>query len=160
MGLRDRPEFCSDALRARGSLYRIAWRMDHGRHAEALGVVLTVGDDGRGIDGDRVAERGRALRLPVAHARELEDVLCADGVSTRGDVTLHSGRGVGLGAVREEVRRLGGRVELSSAPGRGTIFRICLPEAMLVEEAAHDGKPGPVERRNGDPHGKPAASSL
>ena len=70
--------------------------------------------------------------MPHATQRELEEALFADGVSTRGgDVSFSSGRGVGLSAVRDLVRSLGGGMEIRSELGHGTTFRFVLPTTML-----------------------------
>jgi signal transduction histidine kinase/HAMP domain-containing protein len=103
-------------------------------------IVLTVRDDGRGIDWERVAERARALGLAADTPEELEAALFADGVSSRSEVTAISGRGVGLGAVRDVVRRLGGRMEIESVPKRGTCVAISLPEEILNDDGARDGR--------------------
>lgn len=100
-------------------------------------LVLTIGDDGRGIDWAAIEKRGRSLGLPVDTRPELEAALFAQGVSSRDEVTATSGRGVGLSAVREVVAALGGRIELQSELGKGTTFAIHLPGSMLSEEREH-----------------------
>lgn len=91
--------------------------------------VIELADDGAGIDWERVRERARALGLPSATPGDLEEALFADGLSTRAEVTTTSGRGVGMSALREEVRRLGGAIELDSQPGHGTTLRFRFREA-------------------------------
>jgi chemotaxis protein histidine kinase CheA len=54
-----------------------------------------------------------------------------DGVSTRGEVDLFSGRGIGLSAVREEVERLGGQMELHTEEDRGTEIVIRIPDSEV-----------------------------
>ncbi len=44
------------------------------------------------------------------------------------------GFGLGLAIVRESVRTLGGRIELDSSPGQGTVFRILLAPARVREQ--------------------------
>jgi signal transduction histidine kinase/HAMP domain-containing protein len=51
----------------------------------------------------------------------------------RGERDAH-GFGLGLAIVRESVRTLGGRIELDSSPGEGTVFRILLAPARVREE--------------------------
>lgn len=80
-------------------------------------LVLEIRDDGRGIDWDRVRAKARALGLPDADARE---ALFADGVSTASEISEISGRGVGLGALRDACRALGGSLVIESTTGRGT----------------------------------------
>lgn len=98
---------------------------------EPEGFVIEIADDGRGIDWGAVARRARAERLPAVTADDLTAALFHDGISTRDEASEHSGRGVGLGAVRAACARLGGRVEVHSAPGRGTSFRFVFsPQAV------------------------------
>jgi two-component system phosphate regulon sensor histidine kinase PhoR len=52
----------------------------------------------------------------------------------RGERDAH-GFGLGLAIVRESVRTLGGRIELDSSPGQGTVFRILLAPARVRAEA-------------------------
>jgi two-component system chemotaxis sensor kinase CheA len=61
----------------------------------------------------------------------LEDALFADGLSTREEVSATSGRGVGLGAVRAEVERRGGRWQLSSTRGLGTTWEFRFPMSAM-----------------------------
>lgn len=120
-------------------------------------VVLTVRDDGRGIDWARIAELAKERGLPASTPDDLEAALFADGVTSRSEVTTTSGRGVGLGAVRDVVRRLGGRLELDSAPQRGTAFTISLPDSMLRDEDGRASKP--VSSLRSQPRSEPSASS-
>jgi hypothetical protein len=103
-----------------------------GRLGDAV-LELTVEDDGAGIDLDAV--RSRAIErglLAEARAREaaepeLLDLLFHPGFSTRAEVSEISGRGVGLDAVKSAIVRLGGTVEVSSSPGRGTSMTMKVP---------------------------------
>jgi two-component system chemotaxis sensor kinase CheA len=98
-------------------------------------VILTVRDDGRGIDWAAIAKRGRSLGMPVDRPEDLEAALFAPGVSSRDVVTATSGRGVGLSAVREVVSALGGRIEVWSEAGAGTQFTVRLPVVLLEERS-------------------------
>jgi two-component system sensor histidine kinase and response regulator WspE len=104
-------------------------------------LVITVADDGAGIDAERlrhkVVERGLA---PADMARslgeaELLEFLFLPGFSTAAAVTEFSGRGVGLDVVRETVRRVGGSVAVSTRPGQGTTFHLRLPVTLSVLRA-------------------------
>lgn len=88
---------------------------------------IVVIDDGRGIVWSDVRERAKSKGLPAATHEDLVEALFCDGLSTRDSVSDISGRGVGLGAVRQAVRDLGGSVFVSSASGGGTEFRIRVP---------------------------------
>lgn len=90
-------------------------------------LMLEISDDGRGIDYERVAERARAAGLPHETASELNEALFSDGLSTREEVTEHSGRGVGMGAVRAATEELGGHIDVRSERGAGTRLRFVFP---------------------------------
>ncbi len=105
------------------------------------GVVLTVTDDGHGIDWVAVAAKARARGLPSATPADLEEALFADGLSTSDAASITSGRGVGMGAVRAIVRRQGGEVAVRSVPGEGTDVRFAFPLTMLEEEAPAYDRP-------------------
>jgi chemosensory pili system protein ChpA (sensor histidine kinase/response regulator) len=102
-------------------------------------VILTVADDGRGLDIARIRER--ALELGMLQAADvLPDEALAQfifwpGFSTSREVTQVAGRGVGMDVVKNEITSLGGRVELASLPGRGTTFTITLPLTLAVTQA-------------------------
>jgi two-component system chemotaxis sensor kinase CheA len=87
---------------------------------EGTELVISIQDDGRGVDWHRVAERARAANLAHASLAELEEALFSDGFSTRTEATDVSGRGIGLGALRAAVSELGGHIQLRSRSGEGT----------------------------------------
>lgn len=99
-------------------------------------VVISVSDDGAGLDRDRIVARARArgLLAPDAEPTEAEAhaLLFVPGFSTVDAVSALSGRGVGLDVVRTAVTALGGRVAVASMPGRGTEFAIQLPLTLAV----------------------------
>lgn len=95
------------------------------------GLEICVTDDGGGIAWSKIRERAAALGLPHETDADLEEALYADRVSSRASATETSGRGVGMGAVRDAVRACGGALTLETAAGRGTTLRIRLPLAML-----------------------------
>ena len=92
-------------------------------------LVIEIRDDGNGIDWPAVAERAAAMGLPTATHRDLVDALFASGMSTASEVTQTSGRGEGMSAVRATCNELGGHIELTSEPGRGTTVRCSVPLA-------------------------------
>jgi two-component system chemotaxis sensor kinase CheA len=108
---------------------------------------LTIGveDDGRGVDWERVRERARDAGIAHATHADLVDALFSEGLSTRAVASEISGRGVGLGALRQTVNALGGRVELTSAPGAGTSLRLCF--AVAACGSIPPGVPDPGARR-------------
>lgn len=95
-------------------------------------TVIELADDGRGIDWPRVRERASERGLPCDNREQLVQALFEDGVSTRTEVSDVSGRGVGLGALAEATRALGGRIDVESASGRGTQLRIEIPQPRLL----------------------------
>jgi two-component system chemotaxis sensor kinase CheA len=91
-------------------------------------IVVEIADDGRGIDWRTVSEKAQRVGLPCTSAREAFEVLFHDGFSTRDEVTELSGRGVGLGAVRESCRALGGEASIQSIRGKGTTLTFRFPK--------------------------------
>ena len=110
------------------------------RHAGG-NVVITVSDDGRGIDPERVArkaaERGLIAEDAVASvdSARAAELLFHPGFSTAEVTSDISGRGVGMDAVRSSIRELGGEVLLSSEPGAGTTAQIRLPLTLAIMAA-------------------------
>jgi chemotaxis protein histidine kinase CheA len=100
-------------------------------------VVITVSDDGRGIDFARVhaVAAARGLADPSAPLSEeaAYELLFVHGFSTRRDPTALSGRGVGLDAVRRRLAAIGGRVSVTSTPNAGTRFAIHIPSTVFRE---------------------------
>lgn len=98
-------------------------------------LSLQIADDGQGIDADRLREVAvRRGVITEAEAAAMDDeaarqLVFADGLSTREQVSRLSGRGVGLAAVREAAAALGGSVHVSAVPGEGSVFTLRLPLA-------------------------------
>lgn len=89
-------------------------------------VVVDVEDDGQGIDFRKLSLRAQELGLPY-EGEQVQELLFADGLSTKEEVTDISGRGVGLGAARAACEALGGRVDVKTELGKGTKFSFCFP---------------------------------
>ena len=102
-------------------------------------IMITVSDDGGGIDADRV--KAKAANIYSKEAIEgmgkdnLLDLIFEPGFSTAKEVTEISGRGVGLDVVKKNVAGLGGIVEVRSEPGKGTEFTIKLPLTLAIISA-------------------------
>lgn len=101
-------------------------------------ILIEVIDDGRGIDGDALARKAiaagilgaeRAERL--SHADRLA-LIFAPGLSTAGQVTAISGRGVGMDVVRANIERIGGVVDIDSRPGHGVRLVIRVPLTLTI----------------------------
>jgi len=84
-------------------------------------------DDGAGVDWDAVAAKAAARGLTHDNPRELADALFTDGLSTRDESSLTSGRGTVMGALRASVHELGGVVEVTSTRGQGTVLTFRFP---------------------------------
>ena len=110
------------------------------RHAGG-NVVLTVADDGRGVD--RRAVAAKAVRAGLMSADQADgidmaraiELLFTPGLSTREQADDISGRGIGMDAVRAKVRELGGEVLLTSEPGAGSTAQIRLPLTLAIMSA-------------------------
>lgn len=108
---------------------------------EGSQVVISVTDDGRGIDVGKVKEIAVAKGLvSPENMKSMVDeqvfqLLFTPGFSTSEEVTDISGRGVGLDVVRETVIRLKGMVEVTSDLSRGTSFIIRLPLTLAITES-------------------------
>ncbi len=104
-------------------------------------VVIQIRDDGRGMDPDAIKATAFARGLidaeqaEVMDSREAFNLIFLPGVSTAQSVTDVSGRGVGMDAVKDSFKRLGGVVELSSEAGVGTTVTIKLPLTLAIVPA-------------------------
>jgi two-component system sensor histidine kinase and response regulator WspE len=110
------------------------------RHRAGM-LLVTVADDGRGVDLDRlrkkVVERGLSTPQLVAQMTQAEllEFLFLPGFSTATGVTEISGRGVGLDVVLDSVRKVGGSVRITTQLGAGTTFHLQLPITLSVIRA-------------------------
>lgn len=99
-------------------------------------IVITVSDDGRGINREKLLAKARSRGLVSPEARlqaeEIDALLFHPGLSTADAVTDVSGRGVGMDVVKQNVEQLGGRILVASEPGRGTRFTLLLPLTLAV----------------------------
>lgn len=106
---------------------------------EATDVLITLSDDGRGLDIEAIRAQAIAQGMINAKADVSDDDLiqCVlnPGFSTAKKVTQIAGRGVGLDVVASEVKQLGGSLDIDSQPGRGTSFTIRLPLTLAITNA-------------------------
>ena len=119
-------------------------------------LVLSVEDDGRGLDPERLraVALSRALAPPgqiAALSREgLRELIFLPGFTTRDAAGEISGRGVGLDVVRRKMIELGGSAVVESEPGRWTRFTLRLPQSLALMKVL-------LIRLGGDVYGVPAA---
>ena len=103
-------------------------------------VWIIVQDDGRGLDKDRIIEKGLEKGIITdEEGRNIKDddvwqLIFAPGFSTAEEVSDISGRGVGMDVVRNNVEKLRGRVEVHSTCGCGTAFVIRIPLTLAIIE--------------------------
>jgi two-component system chemotaxis sensor kinase CheA len=109
-----------------------AGKPEHGHFSLATKIandqlIVEVSDDGRGIDWDAVRRKAKEMGVPCATQSDLVAALSVDGLSTRERSNEYSGRGVGMSAVKAECEKRGGKIEVVSQSGHGTLFRFIFP---------------------------------
>lgn len=98
-------------------------------------VVIEVGDDGAGLNRQRILTKARERGMQVSDQmsdQEVFGLIFEAGFSTADQVTDVSGRGVGMDVVRKNIQALGGRVEIESMPGIGTRMTVRLPLTLAI----------------------------
>ena len=101
-------------------------------------IIIQIGDDGRGIDIDKIKEK--ALELNIVNENDLErmskeeiiNFIFYPGFSTSEKVTELSGRGVGMDVVKSNIAKLNGRIEVETEKGKGTTFYLKLPLTLSI----------------------------
>jgi len=104
-------------------------------------IVILIEDDGAGIDAERV--KNKAVTMGVLTPEQGEKIsdkaalqlIFHAGLSTAEKVSNLSGRGVGMDVVRTEIEKVGGNVDISSEPGKGTTLRIRIPLTLAIISA-------------------------
>ena len=99
-------------------------------------VVIQIRDDGRGLQHERIfakaVERGLISAEAKLSPEEIDEMIFLPGFSTAESVSDLSGRGVGMDVVRNNIRSLGGSVEIFSEKGHGTCFTVRLPLTLAI----------------------------
>lgn len=99
-------------------------------------VVITITDDGRGVDRARVRakaeENGLIQPGQVLSDNELLQLIFAPGFSTAAAITNLSGRGVGMDVVKKTIEGLRGAIEISSTPGEGSVVSLRIPLTLAI----------------------------
>ncbi len=99
-------------------------------------IVIELQDDGRGINRPRVrgiaVTKGLITEDQVLSDEEIDNLIFLPGFSTAEVISDISGRGVGMDVVRRSIQGLGGRISISSEPGKGSKFTMSLPLTLAV----------------------------
>ena len=99
-------------------------------------LVIEVGDDGAGINRPRVRQiavtKGLIPEDAVLSNDEIDNLIFLPGFSTNATASAISGRGVGMDVVKRAIQALGGRISITSQPGRGSVFSMSLPLTLAV----------------------------
>ncbi len=107
---------------------------------ERASVAISIADDGRGIDREKVLDKAKRDGIVDAHLESLSDdqllrVIGRPGFSTAQSVTSVSGRGVGIDVAMTKIRALGGTIEIQTELGTGTTFVLRLPVTLAIVRA-------------------------
>ena len=105
---------------------------------EGGSICITVEDDGRGLNRDKILAKGIKQGL-IAESDKLSDeqiwmLIFKPGFSTAEKVTDVSGRGVGMDVVKRNIEGLGGTVSIKTVTGKGTTFTLKLPLTLAIIE--------------------------
>lgn len=100
-------------------------------------ILITVSDDGCGLDRDTILSKAKSLGLvnkpeSLLTDNEIFSYILLPGFTTNKEVTKYSGRGVGMDVVRENVEKVGGSIEIKSAAGKGSSFIIHIPLTLAI----------------------------
>ncbi|MBQ0958712.1 chemotaxis protein CheA [Ideonella sp. 4Y11] len=103
---------------------------------EAGAIVIEVGDDGRGLNRERILAKAIERGLVPAHAdladEDVDQLIFLPGFSTAEQVTNVSGRGVGMDVVKRNIESLRGQIRVYSRPGKGATMQIRLPLTLAM----------------------------
>lgn len=99
-------------------------------------IVISVSDDGRGINRDKVLDKAVTKGLVPPNVRpsdeEIDNLILLPGFSTADQVSNVSGRGVGMDVVVRKIQNMGGRIGITSVPGQSSKFSLTLPLTLAV----------------------------
>jgi len=105
-------------------------------HQQGGEVVITIRDDGRGIDRDRVRAKAETQGLiqpgQTVSEQELLQMIFHPGFSTAAAVTNLSGRGVGMDVVKRTIESLRGAIDIKSVPGEGSTVTLRIPLTLAI----------------------------
>ncbi|MBB3384718.1 MULTISPECIES: chemotaxis protein CheA [unclassified Rhizobium] len=99
-------------------------------------ILIELADDGAGINRERVRQKAIDNDLIAADANlsdeEIDNLIFLPGFSTADKISDISGRGVGMDVVKRSIQALGGRINITSRPGQGSVFTMSLPLTLAV----------------------------
>ena len=98
-------------------------------------IEISITDDGAGLNRERIlakATENGLVHNPDMPDSQVWDLIFDAGFSTASEVTDVSGRGVGMDVVRRNIEAIGGRVEIDSEAGKGSVFHIHLPLTLAI----------------------------
>ncbi|MEK4297888.1 chemotaxis protein CheA [Oceanobacillus sp. FSL W8-0428] len=101
-------------------------------------VFVEIEDDGAGINREKVSQKAIENNIITPQqAKELTDdqvaaLIMSSGFSTADTISDVSGRGVGLDVVKNKIEALGGKISVTTASGKGSIFSIQLPLTLSI----------------------------
>lgn len=104
-------------------------------------INIAISDDGQGLNFNRIKQKAldtgiiRESEMDSLSDREIRHLIFRAGFSTAQEVTSVSGRGVGMDVVRTNIERIGGTIDLTSTPGKGTLFTIKIPLTLAIVSA-------------------------
>jgi chemosensory pili system protein ChpA (sensor histidine kinase/response regulator) len=103
---------------------------------ESNEIALILSDDGKGLDLERLRQKGEQMGVLQGEASEaqLAQLIFVSGLSTAEQVSEVAGRGVGMDVVKNEITAIGGRIEIETKRGAGTSFAIHLPLTLAVTQ--------------------------
>lgn len=120
------------AKTSKGPLGKVTLSAGH----EAGWIVITIADDGKGLDKAKILAKARQQGVVDENAvlsdSDTFNLIFHPGLSTAAKVTDISGRGVGMDVVRKQIQKLRGRIDISSVPGEGTTFHLRLPLTLAI----------------------------
>ncbi|MGI9506689.1 MAG: chemotaxis protein CheA [Geminicoccaceae bacterium] len=124
------PEEREQTGKSRDGTIRLAAEHRNGK------IVISVGDDGRGINREKVLKKAIEKGLISADANpsddEIDNLILLPGFSTADQVSDVSGRGVGMDVVVRKIQNMGGRIGITSVPGKSSQFNLTLPLTLAV----------------------------
>lgn len=124
------PEEREQTGKSRDGTIRLAAEHRNGK------IVISVGDDGRGINREKVLKKAIEKGLISADANpsddEIDNLILLPGFSTADQVSDVSGRGVGMDVVVRKIQNMGGRIGITSVPGQSSQFSLTLPLTLAV----------------------------